>query len=141
MNFPYQDLLDLPHPTSGKHPRMPAEARAAQFAPYAALTGYGATIVETARITDSQIELDESENAVINDTLLQLQEQSEQKPSIRITHFVPDERKSGGQYVTTTSTMRKIDDYERLVLLSDGASISFDYISRIETDIVNEDAD
>ena len=103
----YEDLLDLPHPISKKHPPMPLANRAAQFAPFAALTGFGAAITETGRVTQEQRELDEDEKAALNRQLLALMEQSGAQPRAAITYFQADARKSGGAYVTVRAPIRR----------------------------------
>ena len=98
--FPYEDILHLPHPTSKKHPRMSMEERAAQFSPFAALTGFGGVIQETGRLTDRRVELGESDRAELERTLNFLDSQEEEHPLVQVTYFLPDERKEGGSYVT-----------------------------------------
>ena len=94
MNRNYDDIIDLPHPEPQTHPRMPLHDRAAQFSPFAALTGHNAAIAETGRLTDSRVILDEYEMARVDDALQRLQELLPQKPMATITYFVPDERRS-----------------------------------------------
>lgn len=127
----YDRIINLPHPVSKKHPQMPMADRAAQFAPFAALTGYGAAIQETGRRTDRKIELDEYEKAVINERLTDLQTRISDHPVVRITYFLPDERKAGGAYVDVTGEVRKLDDYAQAVIMMDGTSIPFDDITAI----------
>ena len=93
MSGKYDDIIDLPHPTSQNHPRMSLHDRAAQFSPFAALTGHHAAITETGRLTDRRIELDESEIARVDAELQHLQELLPGRPTVSITYFVPDERK------------------------------------------------
>lgn len=95
----YDDMLHLPHPTSQKHPRMPISDRAAQFSPFAALTGHEAAVKETARLTDQKIELDESKKAILDAKLQMIVEQIKSQPIVTITYFVPDEKKAGGAYL------------------------------------------
>ena len=96
MSGKYGDIINLPHPTSLNHPRMSLHDRAAQFSPFAALTGHHTAIAETGRLTDQRIELDESEIARVDAALQHLQELLPERPTVSITYFVPDERKSGG---------------------------------------------
>ncbi|MEG2679239.1 MAG: hypothetical protein RR949_04800 [Oscillospiraceae bacterium] len=128
MRTPYDDMLHLPHHVSEKHPSMPMLDRAAQFSPFAALTGYDAAVKETARLTDRRVELDEGEKEAIDQRLTLVQERLPQPTEVTITYFVPDKKKAGGAYVSVSGTVKKIDDYERAVVLSDGISISIDDI-------------
>ena len=136
MTGPYDDILDLPHPTSKKHPRMSMAARAAQFAPFAALTGYGDAIKETARITDQQLELDENEKALLNEKLQLLRQHLPGKPKITITYFVPDTKKAGGSYQTITGFVKKLQEYERRLIMTDGTIIPIDAIIELYGDIL-----
>lgn len=120
----YSDLFNLPHPTSAKHPRMSAEARAAQFSPFAALTGYGDAVEETARWTDTQAGLGEAETAALDQKLRLLQELGGTAGEISVCYFRPDERKAGGAYVTATGRVKKIDLYAKALVLESGAAIS-----------------
>ena len=130
--FPYEDIVDLPHHVSKKRPQMPLIDRAAQFAPFAALTGYDAAIKETGRLTEAQIDMDEDRKIELDRVLRVLIEKRAQNPEVSITHFQPDEKKDGGAYVTVTGQVRKIDDFERTVMLMDGREISIDLITAIE---------
>ena len=112
----YDDIINLPHPSSAKHPRMPMSDRAAQFSPFAALTGHGAAIEETARLTDRRIELTEEEKTVLDEKLRLLLETGGEG---MITYFLPDERKDGGAYVTKLGTIKKIDPLEGRVILTE----------------------
>lgn len=123
MNTPYDDILLLPHHVSEKHPPMSRLDRAAQFSPFAALTGYEAAVEETARLTDRRIELDEGEKATIDQRLTLVQERLPDPIKVTITYFVPDKKKVGGAYVNVSGTVKKIDDYERTVVLRDGTNI------------------
>ena len=125
----YDDIINLPHPNSAKHPRMSMIDRAAQFSPFAALTGHGAAIEETARITDRRIELTEEEKTVLDEKLRLLLETGGES---RITCFFPDERKDGGAYVTKLGTIKKIDPLEGRVILTDHTSIHIEDILEIE---------
>lgn len=136
MTGPYDDILDLPHPTSKKHPRMSMYARAAQFAPFAALTGYGDAIKETARITDQQLELDENEKALLNEKLQLLRQHLPGKPKITITYFVPDTKKAGGSYQTITGFVKKLQEYERRLIMTNGTIIPLDTIIELYGDVL-----
>ena len=127
---PYADIIDLPRPVSRTHPRMPLLNRAAQFAPFAALTGYGDVIEETARLTDRRIELSESEQAELNDRLSALAQRLPAEATL--TWFVPDGRKDGGRYESKTLTVRRIQPGEGRLVLADGGSIGFDCLLDVE---------
>lgn len=131
MSTPYDDILHLPHHVSEKHPRMSRLDRAAQFSPFAALTGYEAAVKETARLTDRRIELGESEKEVIDLRLTLVQERLPAPTEVTITYFMPDKKKAGGAYVSVSGTVKKIDDYERTVILCNGTSIPIDDILHI----------
>ena len=90
MTGPYDDIINLPHPTSAKHPRMPLSDRAAQFAPFAALSGHSAALAETARLTDQRMELDEDARAALDLKQQLLLERIKERPEITATWFQPD---------------------------------------------------
>lgn len=113
----YDDIINLPHPTSANHPRMSLYDRAAQFSPFAALTGHDAAIKETARLTEQKIELSEDTISRLNEKLQIVADHLETE--VTITYFVPDERKSGGAYVSYTGIVRRIDDYEHTLIMTD----------------------
>ena len=136
MTGPYDDILHLPHPTSKKHPRMSIAARAAQFAPFAALPGYGDAIKETARLTDQQLELDENEKALLNEKLQLLRQHLPGKPKITITYFVPDTKKAGGSYQTITGFVKKLQEYERRLIMTNGTIIPLDTIIELYGDVL-----
>ena len=102
-NFPYDDIANLPHPTSKKHPRMSMEERAAQFSPFAALTGFGAVLQETGRLTGSRRGLTDSDIRQLEEQLTWLAEHEGEHPKITVTYFLPDERKEGGEYAMLTA--------------------------------------
>ena len=127
----YDDIIDLPRPKS-KHEPMPMSDRAAQFSPFAALTGYGDAIDETARLTDRRIELSEEERAELDYKQQYLA--TLDAPTVTVTYFVPDEKKSGGAYSTVTGFLKRIDEYERVLMLTDGRKIQLDAIFDIESE-------
>ena len=131
----YEDIINLPHHVSSRHTPMSLLNRAAQFAPFAALTGYDEAVKETARYTDDETELDESRLEILNERLRFLQSVQIERPVVTITFFQSDERKSGGAYVAATGSVKKIDDYERLVTLTDGTIIPIDRIVEITGDV------
>lgn len=122
----YADIIALPHHVSRNHPPMPRADRAAQFAPFAALTGYEEAVQETARRTEEERELSESALEELDETVRLLQ--SEASPHVSVTWFVPDERKEGGSYETAEGEVRRIDPDRRLLILQDGTSIPLDEI-------------
>lgn len=128
MTNPYDDIINLPHHRSAAHPHMSAHDRAAQFSPFAALTGYDSAIAETARLTDTRIELDEYSKTDLNERLSIIQEEIDDEPEVTITYFQPDRQKSGGAYITVTGYVKKIEDYERTVVMQDATKIPIDDI-------------
>ena len=134
MSGPYDDMIDLPHPTSKKHPRMSIRDRAAIFSPFAALSGHGAAIAETARLTDPRMELDGDTKAEPDRRQAMLLEHIEEQPEVTVTWFQPDERKEGGAYLTVTGRLKKIDEAERTLTLLDGMSILLEDVVGIESD-------
>lgn len=136
--FKYNDIINMPYPNSEIEKDFPDKIlRAAQFAPFAALTGFDEEVEETARITDSKVELDEYQKAELNDKLLFLNN-SEGDEEVIITYFVPDKRKSGGAYITKKGIVLKVREYEKDVLMNDGTEIPIDYIIEIDGSQFNE---
>lgn len=133
MNDQYGDIFHLPHHVSKTRPQMSMEDRAAQFSPFAALTGYDAAILETGRLTEEKLELGEEARAILDRKQRYLAEIIDTKPEITVTHFVPDEKKSGGAYSTVTGFLKRIDEYERVLVLTDGRKIQLDAIFDIES--------
>ena len=119
----YDDIINLPHHVSKNHRQMPMEMRAAQFAPFAALTGYDAVINVTARLTDQQVELEDYDNERLNRKYAELIENISEHPVITVSYFKPDKRKGGGAYVSKTGHIKKVDTYEQLMLMENGTSI------------------
>ena len=113
----YDDIIDLPHHVSETHPPMSRADRAAQFSPFAALTGYDAAVRESARVTEQRIELDEGVKAELNARLNCILEHLSEHPQVSITYFMPDEKKSGGAYRTVTGAVRKLDSFAKTLTL------------------------
>lgn len=132
-NHKYDDIINLPHHVSTRHPQMSAIDRAAQFSPFAALTGYEEATKETARVTEQRRELDEQEKAILDNRLHLLWDNRSSEPQVSITYFIPDERKEGGLYTTVTGVIFKLDAYARLITLLDGTQIPLDAVSRVES--------
>jgi len=134
MTGTYDDIINLPHPVSMTRPRMTAAGRAAQFSPFAALTGYD-SIKETARLTGERVELDEYMKGALSDRLQIVADRIKEHPEIAITYFQPDVKKNGGAYVTVISTAKKIDEYERVIVMTDGTAIPIDEIISVDGQI------
>ena len=135
----YGDILNLPHHQSKVHPQMSIYDRAAQFSPFAALTGLGAAISETARLTDEKIEQDEEQLNILNNKFAILRANIASQPVVTITYFVKDLRKDGGEYVTISGVIKKIDDYQKIIVMQDNIIISIDDIADIKSDIRSEE--
>ena len=119
----YDDIINLSRPSSGKRAAMSGYDRAAQFSPFAALTGFDDAIVETGRLTDDPIELDEGGKDLLDEQVHAILDTIHNQPEVEIVWFRYDERKAGGKYVTTVGNVRKIDTYNEKLLLTDGQSI------------------
>ena len=122
MKHPYDDIFNLPHHVSERHPQMSMYNRAAQFAPFAALTGHNAAITEAARLTEAEEELSESDAEVLNRKLAYLQSLDE-KPTISVTYFVPDDKKEGGSYHTATGIVKSVEPDKGVLQFEDGTGI------------------
>ena len=127
----YDDIMDLPHHVSKTHPPMDMMERAAQFSPFAALTGYEAAAKETGRLTQPRIELDESEKELLDQQIQKLEAAFPKNPSAAFTYFIPDARKEGGTYRTVSGKIRKIDPYRRIIFLESGEQIPMEEIINI----------
>lgn len=124
----YEDILYQEHHVSKKHPQMSIYNRAAQFAPFAALSGHGEAIAETARLTEGKIELDDYEKLKLDEKLYILQERIAEVPEVCITYFRPDEKKTGGTYLTISQGLKKICPQERLLVMADDTKIRIEDI-------------
>ena len=134
MSDKYNDIIDLPHHTSDKRPRMPLSDRAAQFAPFAALTGYDDLVRETARLTDEKIVLDETEKYILGEKLQFLLDNADSDPVATVTYFTKDTKKHGGHYQYVTGVIRRFDPIDRQVLFDDKSTINIDDIIEIESE-------
>ena len=135
MNGKYDEIMGLPHHISKTRPQMPMSDRAAQFAPFAALTGYDAAIKETGRLTDERIELDVEALSALDMKYQLLMEALDEAPEVTITYFQPDERKAGGKYVSAVGTVKKVDDFERRITMRDGTRIPMDDVLSIDGEL------
>lgn len=128
MSGRYDDIIRLPHHVSQSRKQMSLADRAAQFSPFAALTGYDAAICEAGRLTDSQVDFAADGKEILDEKLRCLSRRVEERPEVILTHFVPDARKTGGAYVNTAGRVKKIDAYQKMILMEDGTEISFDFL-------------
>lgn len=134
-----EDIISLPHPVSPRRKRMSMQERAAQFAPFAALTGFDDRIGEEARLTDARLELDECAKGVLDARLRRIAERIREKPEASVTYFVPDAKKKGGAYITASGGVKRIDPIERLILMADGTAIPLDDVYDIRAPWLAED--
>ena len=128
MTGPYDDIIHLSRPVSKKHPPMPMTKRAAQFLPFAALSGFEGEIAEAARLTEAARSLGEDALAALDEQLALLRQRLPDQPEITITRFVPDEKKAGGHYETLTGQVRRLDEIDRALILTDGTKVDLDAI-------------
>lgn len=138
MKDQYDDIINLPHHVSKTRPQMSMVDRAAQFSPFAALTGYDAAIKETGRLTDEKVNLSEEEKEALDRKQQILMERLGDHPSLTVTYFVPDAKKSGGAYVTKNGNLKKIDGFERWMMLTDGTKIPLDDVADIESELFRD---
>lgn len=131
----YDDIINLPHHTSPRHPRMSMSNRAAQFSPFSALTGYADEIKESARLTDRKPELTESERAELDYKLQIACGMPGERPTVMITYFVPDQKKTGGSYLSISGKIKKLMEYDKQIILEDNTRIDIDNILNIDGDI------
>ena len=141
MSEAYDDIINLSRPASKKHAPMPMEVRAAQFLPFAALTGYDAAVSETARLTEERVELDAQEAERLGEKLAALIKRQQEQPELSLLYFVPDIRKAGGAYVRLNGRLKKITDFPRCVYLTDGSRIPIEDIVAVESPCLLENID
>ncbi len=139
MTDDYSDIIHLPHPVSKRHPQMSMIQRAAQFSPFAALTGYDASVKEEARLTESQETLGDDTIAVLNHRVAILRDHLQEHPLVSVTYFRPDSRKAGGEYLTIQGHIQKMDDYEHTILVENHQPIAIQYILDISGALFDED--
>lgn len=131
----YDDIINLPHHISKKHPQMSLYARSAQFAPFAALTGYEEAVKETARETNERIDIEDELKSILDGKLQIILEQIKNHPEISITYFIADSKKNGGEYVTVTGLVKKVDLYNQYIYLIDNTEIPINEIIDISGNI------
>lgn len=131
MSGKYDDLIDLERPQYPDLPPMPVENRAAQFSPFAAVVGYGDAVAETARFTDSKVSLQEDAVYELNRKMEDIIRVINDHPVVRVTYFVPDRLKAGGRYVEYEGSIKKIDEYNEVLIFDDGTRISMPEITDI----------
>ena len=141
MSGVYDDILHLARPQSKKHTPMPKEDRAAQFLPFAALTGYDDAVSETARLTEARVELDPQEAERLGERLAELAKRQKEQPELSLLYYVPDARKAGGAYVTVSGRIKKITDFPRCIYLTDGSEIPIEDIVAVESPCLRENMD
>lgn len=134
-NNRYDDIINLPHHVSTKHPKMPIIDRAAQFAPFAALTGYDAAVMESARLTEKRIELDEYQRELLSAQLQHILARLEERPEVSVTYFKPDKKKEGGVYLTVVGIIKKINEVECVLHMSDGTQIPIGEIVKVQSSV------
>lgn len=133
--FPYEDIVNLPPHISKRHPQPSMMDRAARFAPFAAITGYEEMVLEEARVTEERVDLDEGALSLLNEKLNMIQEFLDEEPEVTIIYFEPDKKKSGGAYISITGIVKRIDEYEHLVIMKDGAKIFIDSIYDLQSEL------
>ena len=130
----YDDIIGLPHHQSVKHPHMPSEDRAAQFMPFAALTGYGDAVDEAGRLTDERIDLEENYIEILDRKLQLIGKRIKSQPEVEITYFEKDAKKEGGSYQTIRKNVKKIDTYENVIVMVSGERIAINDIVDLKTE-------
>jgi len=135
MSGKYDDIINTPYHGSKRQKKMSNIDRAAQFSPFAALTGHGEAVKETERLTESFVELDENVKAVLDERIQIIKAVLSKCPEVRITYYLPDQRKEGGSYIEIHGVVKKINEFKRILTMEDGTEIPFDHISEIEGEI------
>ena len=138
MSGRYDDMLFLPHPDPKTQPRMSPQDRAAQFSPFAALTGHSAVLREAARQTQERLQLDEYQEDALSRKLSLLLEHLEEEPEVQLSYFKEDARKAGGEYVTREGRVKKIDLYGRVLVMEDGTKVPLDDLFRLDGALFTE---
>lgn len=138
MQGDYDDIINLPHHQSDRRPRMSLYDRAAQFAPFSALTGHDDAIKETARLTDKKLELDDYDQMLLNNKMNFILNHINEQPEITVTYFIPDTNKEGGMYLDFAGNIKKYDAVQRVVCFTDKTEIFIDDIIEIKSEILPE---
>ncbi len=133
--FPYEDIVDLPHHVSKKYPQPTMADRAARFSPFAAISGYEDMVKEAARVTEERIDITDATKELLNEKLNMIIEFLDEEPEVSITYFEPDMRKAGGAYITVIGTVKRIDEYEHLVIMTDGKKINIHEIYNLQSEL------
>lgn len=133
--FPYEDIVNLPRHISKIHPQATMADRAARFSPFAAISGYEDMVKEAARVIEERIDISDATKELLNEKLNMIIEFLDEEPEVTITYFEPDKKKDGGAYISITGTVKRIDEYERIVLMSDDKKIRIEEIYAIESDL------
>lgn len=120
----YSDIIEMPHHVSRKHKHMSVSSRAAQFSPFAALSGYDGQIIEEARLTNNKLDIREDSLGRLNETLGDIIERIKEKPLVEVTYFKPDDKKDGGKYVSLSGCVRRVDEVFREMIFTDGSRVS-----------------
>jgi hypothetical protein len=131
-DFRYKDILYRERPVSPARAHMTDENRAAQFMPFAALTGFGAMINETSRLTTKKHQLNEDELTLLNENLNKIAENISSKPEVKLVYFIPDERKSGGKYVSFQGSVRRLDEFKKELIFTDKSVVKIEDVLLIE---------
>lgn len=134
----YEEIIDMPHHRSATRIPMPVSERAAQFSAFAALTGHGEAVSEAGRVTRDRIELDDSSRELLDEKLGVLIQYIADRPVISIKYFVPDAYKDGGDYKEITGAVRRVDIYEKVIIMENEAAIAMKDIISIDGDIFNK---
>ena len=134
-NGKYDDMVYMQNPTPTCKPRMSLHDRAAQFSPFAALTGYDDAVEETARLTDTRLELSEDMKTILNEKMQMILDNADSEPVVNITYFVPDKKKAGGTYVDVAGIVKEIDEYERCIVMTDKRKIPIEQIRDIDGEL------
>ena len=141
MQGDYDDIINLPHHQSDRRPHMSLYDRAAQFAPFSALTGHDDAIKETARLTDKKLELDDYDQMLLNNKMNFILNHINEQPEITVTYFIPDSAKAGGMYLDFAGNIKKYDSVQRIICFTDKTEISIDDIIEIKSEIIPENTE
>ena len=131
----YNDIINLPHHVSKRHPQLSRASYAAQFSPFAALSGYDGIVSEVARVTDERVELGDTEMDILSAKIQIIDDHIKEHPQIELTYFVKDKKKSGGTYLKKIASIKRIDDVERIMYFTDGTNLPMDDITDMQGEI------